>query len=411
MSRTSRHDHDDDDDLNGVYSQFRAFALADLRGAAEAFLKEVRKRFRKQHGYIFVRFCQLLSDFTKRKIDRDSLGVKVKELFKGHDDLIHKYNVFVPSEAVDEEDGNPDGVNIIVPAIDLVNKVKARFQNKEQVNEKFQELLLGIQEERLLMHELKREAAELFGHEHGDLYEEFERYVSECCRKQKHVIKSIQDLDFSKCKPVSPSYWLLSEYYQMPLASNRSAIGDQVLNDNLLCVSTGTESCSFKRRRRTKQEEVVFKCEDDRFELDLLLEWMHSAAKNVENLMIKVAGQNQDDEETSKIKIEGHLRISDLRCIERLYGEHGLDVMDDLHKIPETALPVILKSLKQKVVELVECRSERNKIWAPVCAKSHNKLQTMHRVLQYFKREDLVADEEKLQKEEEMNLDVSRNKQ
>lgn len=422
MSSTSRDDHrDDDDDLNGVYSQFRAFALADLRGAAVAFLKEVRKRFRKQHDGIFVRFCQLLSDFTKSKIDRDSLGVEVKELFKGHDDLIHKYNVFVRNEADDEEDGagvgsdhddddNHEPVNSLVPAIDLVKKVKARFQNEEQVYKKFWELLAGIRGERFLLQELKTEVAKLFGDEHGDLYQEFERYVAKC-REQKHVIKSIQDLDLSKCKQVSPSYWRLPEYYWMPLASNRSEIGDQVLNDNLVCASTGTERSSFKQRRRTKQEEALFKCEDDRFELDLLLGWMHSTAENVEKLMIKIDDQNQDDEKSSKIEIEGHLGISDLRCIERLYAEHGLDVIDNLHKSPETALPVILKSLKQKVEELVERRSDCNKIWAHVCAKNHDKLQEMQRELKNSKREDLVADEENLQKEEEMNLDVGGNKQ
>lgn len=422
MSSTSRDDYrDDDDDLNGVYSQFRAFALADLRGAAVAFLKEVRKRFRKQHDGIFVRFCRLLSDFTKSKINRDSLGVEVKELFKGHDDLIHKYNVFVRNEADDEEDGaggdsdhddddNHEPVNTVVPAIDLVKKVKARFQNEEQVYKKFWELLAGIRGERFLLQELKTEVAKLFGDEHGDLYEEFERYVAKC-REQKHVIKSIQDLDLSKCKQVSPSYWRLPEYYWMPLASNSSEIGDQVLNDNLVCASTGTERSSFKQRRRTKQEEVLFKCEDDRFELDLLLGWMHSAAENVEKLMIKIDDQNQDDEKSSKIEIEGHLGISDLRCIERLYAEHGLDVIDNLHKNPETALPVILKSLKQKVEELVERRSDCNKIWAHVCAKNHDKLQEMQRELKNSKREDLVAKEEKLQKEEEMNLDVGGNKQ
>ncbi|GAY65580.1 hypothetical protein CUMW_242270, partial [Citrus unshiu] len=312
------------------------------------------------------------------KIDRDSLGLEVKELFKGHDDLIHKYNVFVRNEADDEEDGAGGGSD----------------HDDDDNHEP----------------ELKMEVAKLFGDEHGDLYEEFERYVAQC-GEQKHVIKSIQDLDLSNCKQVSPSYWRLPEYYWMPMASNSSEIGDQVLNDNLVCASTGTERSSFKQRRRTKQEEVLFKCEDDRFELDLLLGWMHSAAENVEKLMIKIDDQNQDNEKSSKIEIEGHLGISYLRCIERLYAEHGLDVIDNLHKNPETALPVILKSLKQKVEELVERRSDCNKIWAHVCAKNHDKLQEMQRELKSSKREDLVANEEKLQKEEEMNLDVGGNKQ
>lgn len=75
-----------------------------------------------------------------------------------------------------------------------------------------------------------------------------------------------------------------------------------------------------------------------------------------------------------------------LRCIERLYGDHGLDVMDILRKNPPLALPVVLTRLKQKQEEWTKCRSDFNKVWADIYAKNHYK-SLDHRSF-YFKQQD-----------------------
>lgn len=75
-----------------------------------------------------------------------------------------------------------------------------------------------------------------------------------------------------------------------------------------------------------------------------------------------------------------------LRCIERLYGDHGLDVMDVLRKNAHLALPVILTRLKQKQEEWARCRSDFNKVWAEIYAKNYHK-SLDHRSF-YFKQQD-----------------------
>jgi paired amphipathic helix protein Sin3a len=75
-----------------------------------------------------------------------------------------------------------------------------------------------------------------------------------------------------------------------------------------------------------------------------------------------------------------------LRCIERLYGDHGLDVMDVLRKNASVALPVILTRLKQKQEEWSRCRSDFNKVWAEIYAKNYHK-SLDHRSF-YFKQQD-----------------------
>ena len=97
----------------------------------------------------------------------------------------------------------------------------------------------------------------------------------------------------------------------------------------------------------------------------------------------------------SQLNMSSHLTICfsflwfsalNLRCIERLYGDHGLDVMDVLRKNATLALPVILTRLKQKQEEWARCRSDFNKVWAEIYAKNYHK-SLDHRSF-YFKQQD-----------------------
>ena len=62
-----------------------------------------------------------------------------------------------------------------------------------------------------------------------------------------------------------------------------------------------------------------------------------------------------------------------LRCIERIYGDHGLDVLDLLRENPNLALPVVLRRLQQKQDEWSVCRAEMNKGWTSVYDKNYHK--------------------------------------
>ncbi|KAJ0043334.1 hypothetical protein Pint_19381 [Pistacia integerrima] len=75
-----------------------------------------------------------------------------------------------------------------------------------------------------------------------------------------------------------------------------------------------------------------------------------------------------------------------LRCVERLYGDHGLDMMDILRKNSALALPVILTRLKHKQDEWTRRCSDFNRVWAEIYAENHYK-SLDHRSF-YFKRQD-----------------------
>lgn len=231
----------------------------------------------------------------------------------------------------------------------------------------------------------------------------------------KYTGKSIQELDLSGCQNCTPSYRLLPEDYPIPSASQRSVLGAQVLNDNWVSVTSGSEDYSFKHMRRNQYEESLFRCEDDRFELDMLLESVSSTAKRAEELLNRITNNTISLE--NPIRVEDHFSALNSRCIERLYGDHGLDVLEILRKNPSVALPVILTRLKQKQEDWSRCRFDFNKVWAEIYAKNHYK-SLDHRSF-YFKQQDsknlstkvLVAEikeiKEKMQKVDDVVLAIS----
>ncbi|KAI4383552.1 hypothetical protein MLD38_009378 [Melastoma candidum] len=201
--------------------------------------------------------------------------------------------------------------------------------------------------------------------------------------KDKYFAKPINELDLSNCVRCTPSYRLLPKNYLIPQPSQRTEIGSQVLNDSWVSVTSGSEDYSFKHMRKNQYEESLFRCEDDRFELDMLLESINVTTKRVEELLDKINSNKIDD---STVQIEQHFTALHLRCIERLYGDHGLDVMEVLRKNAAFALPIILIRLKQKQEEWARCRYDFNKVWAEIYAKNYQK-SLDHRSF-YFKQQD-----------------------
>ncbi|GJW59243.1 paired amphipathic helix protein Sin3-like protein 2 isoform X1 [Tanacetum coccineum] len=119
------------------------------------------------------------------------------------------------------------------------------------------------------------------------------------------------------------------------------------------------------------------------FELDMLLESVNSALKSVEEQLNGINNRSVSSE--GSIRVEYHFSALNLRCIERLYRDHGLEVMETLRKSPSTAVRVILIRMKQKQEERIKCQEDFNKVCANIYAKNHYK-SLDHRSF-YFKQQ------------------------
>ncbi|RDX70754.1 Paired amphipathic helix protein Sin3-like 3, partial [Mucuna pruriens] len=176
--------------------------------------------------------------------------------------------------------------------------------------------------------------------------------------KDKYLSKPINDLDLSNYDQYTPSYSLLPKN---------------------VSVTSGGEDYSFKHMHKNQYEDRLFRCEDDRpeFELDMLLESAKVTTKWVEELLEKI--------NNNIIKGDSPIPIN-LRCIERLYGDHGLDGMEVLRKNAPLALLVILTRLKQKQEEWARCLADFSKVCAEIYAKNYHK--SLGHCSFYFKQQD-----------------------
>jgi paired amphipathic helix protein Sin3a len=97
--------------------------------------------------------------------------------------------------------------------------------------------------------------------------------------REKFHTRPISELDLSDCERCGPSYRLLPKGFPKAVCSDRTELCMEVLNDNWVNVTTGSEDYSFKQMRKNQYEESLFRCEDDRFELDMVIETNESTFK------------------------------------------------------------------------------------------------------------------------------------
>ncbi|KAL4581665.1 hypothetical protein LXL04_006191 [Taraxacum kok-saghyz] len=320
----------DNNDLRSMYSEEFNFC------------EKVKDRLNNLEDY--QAFLKCLHIYNTEIITRKELQSLVSDLLGKHPDLMEGFTTFLGRE-------NIDG------------------------------FLAGVMDKKSLWsegHGSKSTRADDKEREHNNNAAKEDKY------KEKYWAKSIQELDLSDCQRCTPSYRLLPDDYPIPSVSQRSELGTQVLNDLWVSVTSGSEDYSFKHMRRNQYEESLFRCEDDRFELDMLLESVSSTAKRAEELLNNI--NNKTISPDTPIRIEDYFTALNLRCMERLYGDHGLDAMETLRRNPSHSLPVMLTRLRQKQDEWTKCRADFNKVWAEIYAKNHYK-SLDHRSF-YFKQQD-----------------------
>ncbi|KNA15721.1 hypothetical protein SOVF_095600 isoform A [Spinacia oleracea] len=357
--------YDDKSGLKSMYSQELAFC------------EKVKEGLDNLDDY--QEFLKCIHIYCREIITRQELQALVRDILANYQDLVDGFDEFLARCE------RPDGFlsNVMSKKSLWPEFLCSDGQSKSVKTEDRERDRDMVRDDR----DRDRESRERDRTDRGVIYgnkEVANLRLSSNSNKDKYIGKPIQELDLSNCERCTPSYRLLPKNYPIPLASHRTELGAGVLNDHWVSVTSGSEDYSFKHMRKNQYEESLFRCEDDRFELDMLLESVNVTIKRVEDLLDKINSNMIKTE--NPIRIEDHFTPINLRCIERLYGDHGLDVMDVLRKNAILSLPVILTRLKQKQEEWARCRADFNKVWAEIYSKNYHK-SLDHRSF-YFKQQD-----------------------
>ncbi|KYN12810.1 PREDICTED: paired amphipathic helix protein Sin3b isoform X1 [Trachymyrmex cornetzi] len=173
------------------------------------------------------------------------------------------------------------------------------------------------------------------------------------------------EIDYTACKRLGASYCALPKSYIQPKCSGRTQLCKEVLNDTWVSFPTWSEDSTFVTSRKTQYEESIYRCEDERFELDVVIETNASTIRVLEGVHKKMNRMTQ--EEVQKYKLDecmgGCSPTIHQRAIKRIYGDKASDIIEGLKRNPVVAVPVVLRRLKAKEEEWREAQKGFNKIW------------------------------------------------
>lgn len=136
---------------------------------------------------------------------------------------------------------------------------------------------------------------DLFGPSNEDLFEEFKallkhRAAYDASAADMWFAIPLSEIDFSQCRKCTPSYRALPKDYPRPVCSERSSLDMEVLNSDWVSIPIGSEeSFSFKHMRKNTFEEALFRCEDERFEIDMVIDSNLSTLKILEPIAEEIS--------------------------------------------------------------------------------------------------------------------------
>ena len=238
--------------------------------------------------------------------------------------------------------------------------------------------------------------------------------------RERYNTRPISDLDLTMCELCTPSYRKLpKDYPKMSFSGRNNHKSSQLktmwtgmLNDQWVSLPTGSEDAyGFKSLRRNQYEEALFRCEDDRFELEMCIECNSATIKVLEPYMNQIPTLS-DEKKRSFVLPDDLLGPIHTRSIEKIYAEHGQNILELLRRIPGYAVPMVFERLMEKDKEWRHVQSEMNKVWSKVYEQNYHK-SLDHRSF-YFKQIDkknlsskgIVSEIKELSEERKKNQDM-----
>ncbi|XP_045483344.1 paired amphipathic helix protein Sin3b [Harmonia axyridis] len=174
-----------------------------------------------------------------------------------------------------------------------------------------------------------------------------------------------QEIDFATAKRLGASYCIIPPSQEVRVSSSRTQLCKDVLNDQWVSFPTWSEDSTFVGSRKTQYEEYMYRCEDERFEMDVVIETNASTIRVLENVQKKIS--RMKPEELANFTLDdtlgGNSAILHQKALKRIYGEKAKDIIEGLKCNPANAIGTILARLKSKELEWREAQKGFNKIW------------------------------------------------
>ncbi|XP_020266251.1 paired amphipathic helix protein Sin3-like 3 [Asparagus officinalis] len=299
------------------------------------FLVDMGDRFERERAR-YNEFFQIFMDFkdVDKRVDGDEIIRRTEELFDGEEIMVMGfYNLMLNTK---RKSRKPDDLG------EVFNRVLLEMMHQNQ----------NCNHERNITQENQDCQSEINEYSMADQYKSKVR--SEKKRKRnnsKDSVSTPMDDTSRKCGSSSnketPSYKLLRE--PTSLHSSNSPELNELNNSCYLAVKCNRNTI----RKINEYEQTLFDCEDDMFELDMLVERVKATTRKLgEDIEKNPDGQNF----IKLIKLESttNFNSANLRCLLNFYNCGVAKIMDSIREDPATELRRIYEDMKHWAEVLLE---------------------------------------------------------
>ncbi|XP_034386009.1 paired amphipathic helix protein Sin3b isoform X1 [Cyclopterus lumpus] len=289
------------------------------------------------------------------------------------------------------------GKHGVLREFSFFDKVRRLFKSQE-VYENFLRCIALFNQEVVSGAELLQLVTPFLG-KFPELYTQFKSFLGD--KELSHVVSGLSDrymeggggreVDYASCKRLGSSYRALPKTYQQPKCSGRTALCKEVLNDTWVSFPSWSEDSTFVSSKKTPYEEQLHRCEDERFELDVVLETNLATIRVLESVQKKLSRLSPEDQDRFRLDdcLGGTSEVIQRRAVYRIYGDKAPEIIEGLKRSPATAVPVVLKRLKAKEEEWRDAQQGFNKIWREQYEKAY--LKSLDHQGVNFKQNDMKA--------------------
>ncbi|CAD6184665.1 unnamed protein product [Caenorhabditis auriculariae] len=156
--------------------------------------------------------------------------------------------------------------------------------------------------------------------------------------------------------------------------SGQTPLCNEVLNSTWAsCPSWSTEEngAGTERAKKSNYEEALFRSEDDKFEVDMLIESTKYAIDSLELLQRKI--NNLEPHEKASFRLDEKLGATSgalmRRALRMLYGERSAGIVQTLQETPITVVPTLVERFREKEKDLREAQYLIAKGWRETMEK------------------------------------------
>ncbi|OMH84261.1 Transcriptional regulatory protein SIN3, partial [Zancudomyces culisetae] len=154
-----------------------------------------------------------------------------------------------------------------------------------------------------------------------------------------------------QCQAANDPYW--TSVKRMDQAIGRDAMCWEVLNDDWASFPTtaSEEVVENPQHRKNTYEEALFKCEEDRHELDIEIETNMSTIRLLTSIVNQVESMTPEERDRLQLPygLGGYSEALPRRALKKVYDpQRALEIMEALHTHPAVVAPIVLRRLQQK---------------------------------------------------------------